>query len=127
MANHGISLPLDRGGAKVSNFAASTARIQSRWHALNAYVQHYQTLLQELQGYSKDSAESQAAEQTESGESADTYQEECTLQRFNAACQADIRYPAYDVMCHREEQFARVVVSKFTWFIPCFYHVYTMP
>ena len=36
----------------------------------------YQTLLQELQGDSEDTAESPAAKQSESGESADTYQQE---------------------------------------------------
>ena len=30
-------------------------------------------------------------------------------------------------MCHREEQFVRVSVRKYTCFIPCLYHVYTMP
>ena len=67
------------------------------FHARQAYIQHYQTLLQELQGDSEDTAEFPAAEQSESGESPDTYQQECTLLRdcnFNVACETGIRYPA---------------------------------
>ena len=41
------------------------------FHARQAYIQHYQTLLQELQGDSEDTAEFPAAEQSESGESPD--------------------------------------------------------
>ena len=75
-------------------------------------------------------AESLAEEQSESGESADTYQQECTLlldRDFNVACETGIRYPAYDVMSHRDVQFVQVSVSKYTWFVPCLYHVYSMP
>ena len=42
------------------------------------YNTDYQTLLQELQGDSQDTAESPLVEQSESGESSDTYQQECT-------------------------------------------------
>ena len=102
----------DRGGAKGKNCTASTARIPSRRDArlaALAYTQHYQTLLQELQGYSEDTAESPAVEQSESGERADTYQQECTLLREVACqCKTGIQYlghPAYhdEVMYYREE------------------------
>ena len=69
-------------------------------------------------------------EQSESRESADNYQQECTVLRvrhFNDACEISIQNPAYDIMCHREVQFVRVSVIKYTWFIPCLYHFYTMP
>ena len=53
-------------------------------------------------------AESLAEEQSESGESADTYQQECKLLRDHNFNETGIRYPAYYVMCHREKQFVRV-------------------
>ena len=27
-------------------------------------------------------------------------------------------------MCHKEEEFVRVSMSKYTWFIPCLSHIY---
>ena len=59
-----------------------------------------------LQVDSEDTAKSPEAEQSESGVSADTYQQECTLlqvRNFNVACETNFRYPAYYVMCHSEE------------------------
>ena len=49
-----------------------------RFQARRAYLQHYpsQTLLQELQGDSDDTALSSVAELSESRESTDTYQQE---------------------------------------------------
>ena len=85
-----------------------------KFHARRAYIQHYQTLLQELQGDSEDTAQSQTVDHSDSLESADIYQQECTLLRdgnFNVACKTGLvltRYPAYNVMCHRQEQFVRV-------------------
>ena len=99
LIQHGISLQLDSGGAKESNCAASSARVQSSWDASRALIQHYQTLLQELQGDSEDIAESPAArrQSPDSRESADTYQQECTLlcnHNFNVACETGIPYSA---------------------------------
>ena len=50
---------------------------------------------------------------SQSPESADTYQHDCILLRdcnFNVACKTGIRYSAYDIMCHRESQAERGTV-----------------
>ena len=62
------------------------------FHARQAYLQHYQTLLQELQGSEEPSTE--APSEQESGSSTDSYQQECTLLRdrnFNVACETSLR------------------------------------
>ena len=48
-----------------------------RFHARRAYLQHYQTLLQELEGSEEPSVE--APSEQESRANTDSYQEECTL------------------------------------------------
>ena len=86
--------------------------------------------MQELQGYSEDTAESLLVEQSESGETADTYQQECTLlhyHKFNVACETCIRCPAYDVMCRRQEQLSvsrKVNIMVYPMIIPYIYYAY---
>ena len=76
---------------------------------------------------------------SESGDSVESCQQECTLLHycnFNIACETDIRYPSYDVivvMCHQEVQFIRVSViydyfgdlTIYPISIPSLYRVYT--
>ena len=50
-----------------------------RFYALLAYLQHYQTLLQELQEEWEDQAKSPAEGQSEAGDRAETYQHECKI------------------------------------------------
>lgn len=83
-----------------------------RFHARRAYLQHYQTLLQELKG---DSETPDGQAESVSGAGTDAYAQESTLLRdrnFNVACETGIRYPAYEVMCEREQQVLRILVSQ---------------
>jgi hypothetical protein len=82
-----------------------------RFHARRAYLQHYQTLLQELEASEEPSGEQS---EQESGASTDSYEQQCKLlkdRNFNVACETGIRYPAYEVMSCRETMFLRVSVS----------------
>ena len=50
-----------------------------------------------------------------SGAGTVAYVQESTLLRdrnFNVACETGIRYPAYEVMCEREQQVLRISVSQ---------------
>ena len=51
-----------------------------RFHARRAYLQHYQTLLQELEGWEESSAEAPSGQ--ESGANTNSYKQECTLLRY---------------------------------------------
>jgi len=82
-----------------------------RFHARRAYLQHYITLLQELEASEEPSGEQS---EQESGASTDSYDQQCKLlkdRNFNVACETGIRYPAYEVMSCRETMFLRVSVS----------------
>ena len=62
-----------------------------RFDAREAYLQHYQTLLQELEGSEEPSSE--APSEQESGASTDSYKQDCTLFRdrnFNVACETGL-------------------------------------
>ena len=98
-----------------------------RFHARRAYLQHYQTLLQELKGDTETPGDQP---ESESGSSAapDAYEHESTLfhdRNFNVACETGIRYPTYEVMSQREKQVLRISVSQniYTWVIPWIYYV----
>ena len=82
------------------------------FHACRGFLQHYQTLLQELEGLEEPSAE--APSEQESGASTDSYEQDCTLLRdrnLNVECETGIRSPSYEVMCCREKMLSRMSAS----------------
>ena len=97
-----------------------------RFHARRGYLQHYQTLLKEL-------AEEAGAEAgADVDPSGDSYAHDSSLlgdRNFNVACETGIRYPAYETMCRREEQYIRISVLfiVYTVFIHYIYIRYIYP
>ena len=84
------------------------------FHARQAYLQHYQTTLQDLEGLEEQSAVAASESEQASGASTDSYEQQCTVlhdQNFNVACEAGIQYPSYEVMCCREKMYVRVLVN----------------
>ena len=83
-----------------------------RFHARRGYLQHYRTLLLELEGDGGADTDSENSSEAGSG-SSDSYARDSSLlkdRNFNVACEAGIRYPAYETMCKREQQFIRISV-----------------
>ena len=99
-----------------------------RFHARRAYLQHFQTLLRELEGSEEPSTE--APSEQASKATTDSYEQECSLlhdRNFNVARETGIRYPSYEVMCCRETMFLRLSVSishGYTIVILCIYPSY---
>jgi hypothetical protein len=96
-----------------------------RFHARRGYLQHYETLLRELD--SDGGADADGVDSSESG-SNDSYARDSSFLRdrnFNVACETGIRYPAYETICRREQQLLRISVmfTVYTRLIPDIFYV----
>ena len=81
-----------------------------RFHARKGYLQHYESILKELEGHPEQPSESSAPQDSYARDSA-----QLGDHNFNVACETGLRYPTLQAMLNRNAMKLRITVGS--WFI----------